>query len=164
LTSCYQLALPKNREATYPLVESAFGRFTLGPSYQLLGLAGGGVYPAGAVTGSAVRSYRTISPLPPAPTLTIRAHDGLSAPLLNESHINHCGPIVKVSAGSAVYFLWHFPWSTEGEPVVVSHHRCPVLLGLSSPAAPLLAFARKQEGQNGGGDCPTHSFKSLQIS
>jgi len=101
------LALPKNREATYPLVEPAFGRFTLGPSNQLLGLAGGGVYPAEAVTGSAVRSYRTISPLP-------------------------------VSAGggpSAVYFLWHFPWSTEGGPVAVSHHRCPILLGLSSPAA-----------------------------
>jgi len=31
---------------------------------QLLGLAGGGVYPAGTVTGAAVRSYRTISPLP----------------------------------------------------------------------------------------------------
>jgi len=32
---------------------------------SLLGLAPGGVYPAAAVTGSAVRSYRTISPLPP---------------------------------------------------------------------------------------------------
>jgi len=31
---------------------------------QLLGLAGGGVYPAGVVTDAAVRSYRTISPLP----------------------------------------------------------------------------------------------------
>jgi len=30
----------------------------------LLGLAGGGVCPAGAVTDAAVRSYRTISPLP----------------------------------------------------------------------------------------------------
>jgi len=37
---------------------------TLGPSNQLLGLAGGGVYPAGIVTDAAVRSYRTISPLP----------------------------------------------------------------------------------------------------
>src|SRR5579863_4618348 len=33
---------------------------------SLLGLAPGGVCPAAAVTGSAVRSYRTISPLPPA--------------------------------------------------------------------------------------------------
>jgi len=32
--------------------------------YQRLGLAGGGVFPAGAVTGAAVRSCRTISPLP----------------------------------------------------------------------------------------------------
>jgi len=32
---------------------------------SLLGLAGGGVYPASVVTGAAVRSYRTISPLPP---------------------------------------------------------------------------------------------------
>jgi len=37
---------------------------TLGPSNQLLGLAGGGVCPAGDVTIAAVRSYRTISPLP----------------------------------------------------------------------------------------------------
>ena len=34
----------------------------------LLGLAPGGVYPAAAVTGGAVRSYRTISPLPPLPS------------------------------------------------------------------------------------------------
>src|SRR5580692_1161339 len=33
---------------------------------SLLGLAPGGVCPAAAVAGSAVRSYRTISPLPPA--------------------------------------------------------------------------------------------------
>src|SRR5205085_1059778 len=32
----------------------------------LLGLAPGGVYPAATVAGGAVRSYRTISPLPPA--------------------------------------------------------------------------------------------------
>jgi len=30
----------------------------------MLGLAGGGVYPADAVTSAAVRSYRTFSPLP----------------------------------------------------------------------------------------------------
>jgi len=36
---------------------------TLGPSNQLLGLAGGGVFPASDVTIAAVRSYRTISPL-----------------------------------------------------------------------------------------------------
>src|ERR1051325_1678293 len=50
----------------------------------LLGLAPGGVFPAAAVAGSAVRSYRTISPLPPMQS--------------------------QRTAGSAVYFLWHFPW------------------------------------------------------
>ena len=54
-----------------------------GPS--LFGLAPGGVYPAAAVTGSAVRSYRTFSPLPRAPALST------GRPL-------------------AVCFLWHFPW------------------------------------------------------
>jgi len=34
----------------------------------MCGLAGGGVYPAGDVTIAAVRSYRTISPLPAVPT------------------------------------------------------------------------------------------------
>src|SRR5215469_16663857 len=47
---------------------------------SLLGLAPGGVCRAAAVTGGAVRSYRTLSPLPPA------------------------------LAGSAVCFLWHCPW------------------------------------------------------
>ena len=49
----------------------------------LLGLAPGGVFPAAAVAGGAVRSYRTISPLPPA---------GYPRDRL------------------AVCFLWHFPW------------------------------------------------------
>jgi len=49
------------QQATYPLVKP-------GPSTSLLGLAGGGVCPAGAVTGAAVRSYRTVSPLPAALT------------------------------------------------------------------------------------------------
>jgi len=51
----------------------------------LLGLAPGGVYPAAAVAGGAVRSYRTISPLPPMPS--------------------HAGP-----PGIGGVFLWHFPW------------------------------------------------------
>jgi hypothetical protein len=51
----------------------------------LFGLAPGGVCPAAAVTGSAVRSYRTVSPLPAG--------------------------IVPVARGRvlAVCFLWHFP-------------------------------------------------------
>src|SRR5882762_4106788 len=52
----------------------------------LLGLAPGGVFPAATVAGGAVRSYRTISPLPPA------------------------GPTNGTGSGSAVCFLWHFPW------------------------------------------------------
>src|SRR5258708_20581115 len=48
----------------------------------LLGLAPGGVYPAAAVAGGAVRSYRTISPLPPAvPEGTERARRYVSVAL-----------------------------------------------------------------------------------
>ena len=50
----------------------------------LLGLAPGGVYPAAAVAGGAVRSYRTISPLPPS----------------NPKRVDGLGGV----------FLWHFPW------------------------------------------------------
>src|SRR5690348_17109122 len=50
---------------------------------SLLGLAPGGVCPAAAVAGDAVRSYRTISPLPPGPPFGGR--------------------------GGGM-FLWHFPW------------------------------------------------------
>ena len=60
------------------LPESDAGR-TIG---FLFGLAPGGVYPAVRVTTNAVRSYRTISPLP----------------------LNRCSP-----AELAVYFLWHCP-------------------------------------------------------
>jgi len=63
----------------------------LGPSDQLLGLAGGGVCPAGIVTDTAVRSYRTISPLP-----------------------------VPIGT-SAVYFLWHFPVPINREVAVSHH-------------------------------------------
>jgi len=49
-------------QATYP---GAARATRLGePKAPLFGLAPGGVYPATAVAGSAVRSYRTISPLP----------------------------------------------------------------------------------------------------
>ena len=51
----------------------------------LLGLAPGGVFPATAVAGGAVRSYRTISPLPP-----MRSHNG-------------------AGTGSAVCFCGTFP-------------------------------------------------------
>jgi hypothetical protein len=46
-------------------------RHGFGPCLPLLlGLAPGGVFPAIAITGNAVRSYRTISPLPPMPSHT----------------------------------------------------------------------------------------------
>ncbi len=59
--------LSREREATYPPAERPWP-FAPGPSAayadRLLGLAGGGVFPAGDVAAAAVRSYRTISPLP----------------------------------------------------------------------------------------------------
>ena len=57
----------------------------------LFGLAPRGVFPAGEITPAAVRSYRTISPLPH----TLR-HE-------------------------AVYFLWHFPSSLAALPAVSRH-------------------------------------------
>ena len=51
---------------------------------SLLGLAPGGVCPAASVARGAVRSYRTLSPLP--------------------------WPIGRNQMTRAVCFLWHFPW------------------------------------------------------
>ena len=65
-------------QATYPNPVRA-ARYDLQSHGFLFGLAPGGVYPATTVTSRAVRSYRTISPLP-------RSYDQ-----------------------QAVYFLWHFP-------------------------------------------------------
>ena len=56
------------------------------PGSFLLGLAPSGVCPATAVTRSAVRSYRTISPLP-----------------------HRCRSTGVERSGTAVYFLWHSP-------------------------------------------------------
>jgi len=116
------LALPVNQEATYLLVApvSVFDRrqgahsgqvrapilpyFAKWEPNQLFGLAGGGVYPAGTVTGAAVRSYRTISPLP-----------------------------VPRQVG-AIGCVFSVALSLGSPPVAINHHRCPILLGLSSPA------------------------------
>ncbi len=57
----------------------------------LFGLAPGGVCHAASVAGSAVRSYRTVSPLP----------GGSSPP-------------------SAVCFLWHFPWGHPRRPLAAT--------------------------------------------
>ena len=59
------------------------GLFPCGNVAPLFGFAPGGVYHAAPVTGRAVRSYRTLSPLP------VNKPEG--------------------SPRQAVYFLWHFP-------------------------------------------------------
>jgi hypothetical protein len=67
---------------------------------SLFGLAPCGVYPAPAVTGRAVRSYRTISPLPRREDLSVQANlKGVSGCPLPES-----GGVAE-----AVSFLWHWP-------------------------------------------------------
>jgi hypothetical protein len=60
----------------------------------LFDLAPGGVCPAISVTRDAVRSYRTISPLP----------SGLT----------------KKAARLAVCFLWHFPWGRPRRPLAAT--------------------------------------------
>ena len=61
----------------------------------LLGLAPGGVYPATPVAGGAVRSYRTLSPLPRLKTAGDR----------RSRFYRRSGRF----CGGAVCFLWHFP-------------------------------------------------------
>jgi len=73
----------------------------------LLGLAPGGVYRAVGVTADAVRSYRTLSPLPAGAPANLRAPAG---GLLS----------VALSLGSP--------------PPGVTRHRVPEEPGLSSPA------------------------------
>ena len=71
----------------------------------LFGLAGGGVYPAAVVTNRAVRSYRTISPLPAkrqkVKTSKNRKHVGV----LTFPHFD---------VSPAVSFLWHCPSARAG--------------------------------------------------
>jgi len=57
---------------------------------SLFGLAPGGVYPAAPVTRGAVRSCRTVSPLP--------------SPMVSHGK-------------QAVCFLWHFPWGRPRRPL-----------------------------------------------
>jgi hypothetical protein len=71
----------------------------------LFGLAPGGVYPATCVTAGAVRSYRTISPLPIGNGGEFVAP--ATAPPLKRSLRSH----VPIRRSQAVYFLWHFPWN-----------------------------------------------------
>ena len=78
---------------------------SLAPS--LFGLAPGGVCHAACVAAGAVRSYRTVSPLPPG-----HLRRGMRA---------------------AVCSLWHFPWVQH--PPDVIRHRMPMEPGLSSRTA-----------------------------
>ena len=79
----------------------------------LLGLAPGGVFHAATVAGGAVRSYRTISPLPPI-----------------RSDRNGLGGVFSVAL------------SLGSPPPGVTRHRISVEPGLSSPRAKLGAAAR----------------------
>ncbi len=90
---------------------------------SLLGLAPGGVCPAAAVAGSAVRSYRTISPLPPARPKVLWGWRCVS---------------VALSLGSP--------------PPGVTRHRISMEPGLSSPVReqPSGRLALHQKGSAGG--------------
>ncbi len=72
-------------------LKTDFRRRLRAPGLSLFGLAPGGVYHAATVTGRAVRSYRTLSPLP------------------------HC-----TEAQRAVCFLWHFPWGHPRRPLTAT--------------------------------------------
>ena len=67
---------------------------------SLFGLAPDGVYPAMAVTGHAVRSYRTLSPLPP---IKYEA-GGLLSVALSLGHLR------RTLSGAV------FPWSPDFPP------------------------------------------------
>ena len=90
-------------------------------SRRLFGLAPAGVYPATAVTGGAVRSYRTFSPLP------------------DPARPKSCGP-------SAVCSLWHCPSPRSGRSRRAAPRRylatCPVEPGLSSTGMTRVATVR----------------------
>ena len=103
-----------SREATYPPAERP-RPLVPGPSTacadRLLGLAGGGVCPAGDVTAAAVRSYRTFSPLPWLP------------------------PAALLRVGErplAVCFLWHCPWGCPRWPLATAVP-CPARTFLPAP-------------------------------
>jgi hypothetical protein len=70
---------------------------------RIFGLAAGGVYLAGRVAPTAVRSYRTISPLPEQWAVCSRQWAGKDAfPFLPTAHC-------RLPTAPAVSFLLHFP-------------------------------------------------------
>ncbi|MEY9179062.1 hypothetical protein ABIG06_000769 [Bradyrhizobium sp. USDA 326] len=105
---------------TSPRGVIAFANSPLKPS--LFGFAPGGVCHAGSVAGTAVRSYRTFSPLPTyaACAATARQARGLAAPK----------PLRAKAGGSFSVAL-----SLGSPPPDVIRHRMSREPGLSSPAA-----------------------------
>jgi hypothetical protein len=79
-----RLARPTRAAVRRPARRHRHSRFRLP---LLLGLAPGGVCPAAPVAGGAVRSYRTISPLPP-----MKSHNGIAG-----SAVCFCGTFPRVA-------------------------------------------------------------------
>jgi hypothetical protein len=106
-----RIAAPFQRPTRAIQRETRLPRNCFRDAPPLFGLAPSGVCRAAAVTDSAVRSYRTLSPLPVPPTEMQR------------------GP-------SAVYSLWHFPSASPRQNgdrrAGVTRHPCFVEPGLSS--------------------------------
>ena len=112
----------------------------------LFGLAGGGVCPAAIVTNRAVRSYRTISPLPRQTSKRRKVETGV---------LTFSG----FDVFPAVSFLWHFPSGCPGlalpttapYPVrtFLPHERTSKLampVALNACTVPAIAFARSTNG------------------
>jgi len=100
-----------------------------GQAAGILGLAGGGVCHAKTVTGFAVRSYRTISPLPSTylHKLSVLPHLTIS-----DSSFAHSGSQICPNKCWAVYFLWHFPAGRPGWPLATAVP-CPARTFLPAP-------------------------------
>ena len=73
---------------------------------SLFGLAPCGVYPAPAFTGRAVRSYRTISPLPRRWSFRNDKRTRQAGPT---RVLRFQGSPPERGVAEAVYFLWHWP-------------------------------------------------------
>jgi len=104
----------------------AQGRFA--PS--LFGLAPGGVCRAAGVAAGAVRSYRTVSPLP--------------HPLPSPSPASEGGQ----GGTTAVCSLWHFPWARARR--MLSGTACPRSPDFPLPLAPSQTLARKRGSEGWG--------------
>ena len=84
ISRCASRDQPGRRDRNVPAIITGFKAVTSQP--PLFGLAPGGVYRAAPVARGAVRSYRTVSPLPAGP-----------------------GVLARTGLARAVCFLWHCP-------------------------------------------------------